>query len=272
LFDLGMPVVISCRGSQVNIGPHDPDRVDLVDGLKQTFARASAVHCVSQDILQEAMQFGLDTQRAHVIHPAVDINFFQPRLGERPARSTFHVLTTGSLIWRKGLDYALLAIRKMIDFRIPVYFDIIGSGPDESKVRFTIHDLGLQDHVRLLGKLPQEQIKEKLQSADVFLLSSLSEGISNAILEAMSCGVPVVTTDCGGMREAITDGVEGFVVPLRDPAAMASALQSLWQNKNLREQMGVAGRKKIVRDFNLDRQIQRWVDLYQEFQMTGNVR
>lgn len=262
LFDLGMPVVISCRGSQINIGPYDPDRAYLADGLKQTFARATAVHCVSQNILQEAIQFGLDPQKTHIIHPAVDTQFFQPRSEVQPTRSTFHVLTTGSLIWRKGLDYALLAIRKMVDLGIPVRFEVIGSGPDESKIHFTIQDLGLQDHVQLFGKLSQEQIKEKLHSSDVFLLSSLSEGVSNAVLEAMSCGIPVVTTDCGGMREAITEGVEGFVVPLRDPAAMASALQSLWQDIHLREQMGMAGRKKVVRDFNLEQQIQQWVELY----------
>lgn len=262
LFDLGMPVVISCRGSQVNIGPYDPDRVDLADGLKQTFARATAVHCVSQNILQEAMQFGLDPQKTHLIHPAVDTQFFLPRSEAWPIRSTFHVLTTGSLIWRKGLDYALLAIKKMIDLGIPVQFDIIGSGPDESQIHFTIHDLGLQDHVQFSGKLSQEQVKEKLQSTDVFLLSSLSEGISNAVLEAMSCGIPVVTTDCGGMREAVTDGREGFVVPVRDPAAMAAALGSLWKNTNLRQQMGMDGRKKIVHDFNLEQQIQQWVELY----------
>jgi colanic acid/amylovoran biosynthesis glycosyltransferase len=272
LFDLGMPVVISCRGSQVNVGPYDPDRVDLVDGLKQTFVRASTVHCVSQNILQAAMQFGLDPQKTHIIHPAVDTQFFQPLSEARPARSTFHVLTTGSLIWRKGLDYALVAIRKMVDLGIPVQFDIIGSGPDESQIHFTIHDLGLQDHVHLSGKLAQEQIKEKLQSADVFLLSSLSEGISNAVLEAMSCGIPVVTTDCGGMREAITDGLEGLVVPLRNPGAITSALQFLWQNKKLREQMGMTGRKRIERDFNIEGQIQQWVNLYQELQATGNLR
>ncbi|MBL8079487.1 MAG: glycosyltransferase family 4 protein [Anaerolineales bacterium] len=272
LFDLGMPVVISCRGSQINIGPHDPERVDLADGLRQTFARATAVHCVSQNILQEAMKFGLDPQKTHLIHPAVDINFFQPRMESRPSRSTFHVLTTGSLIWRKGLDYALIAIRKLADQGIPVRFEIIGSGPDESQIHFTIHDLGLQEHVHLSGKLSQEQIKEKLQRIDVFLLSSLSEGISNAVLEAMSCGIPVVTTDCGGVREAVTDGVEGFVVPLRDPAAIASALQSLWQSPSLCEQMGRAGGKKIERNFNLDGQIQQWVDLYQELQKTGGLQ
>ncbi len=272
LFDLGMPAVISCRGAQVNIGPYDPDRADLADGLKQTFARATAVHCVSQNILREAMQFGLDPQKAHVIHPAADTQFFQPLSEARPAHSTFHVLTTGSFIWRKGLDYALLAIRKLVDLGIPVRFEMIGSGPDESQIYFTIRDLGLQDHVHMLGQLSQELIKVKLQHVDVFLLSSLSEGISNAVLEAMSCGIPVVTTDCGGVREAVTDGVDGFVIPIRDPAAMASALQSLWQNTNLREQMGMAGRKKVVHHFNLDGQIQQWVDLYQELQTTENLR
>ena len=116
-------------------------------------------------------------------------------------------------------------------------FEIIGDGPDRQRVLYTIHDLGLQECVRLLGKLAPDEVLHRLQQADAFLLSSLSEGISNAALEAMACGVPVVTTDCGGMREAVTDGEEGFVVPVRDAESMANALMKLAGDAGLRERM-----------------------------------
>jgi glycosyltransferase involved in cell wall biosynthesis len=98
-------------------------------------------------------------------------------------------------------------------------------------------------------------VRDQLRAADLFVLSSLSEGIANAALEAMSCGLPVVTSDCGGMREAVTDGVEGYVVPLRDPQAMAAALHKLANDSLLRSRMGATGRNRVIADFNLDDQI-----------------
>ena len=98
----------------------------------------------------------------------------------------------------------------------------------------------------------------------MFLLSSVSEGISNAALEAMACGLPLVTTDCGGMREAVRDGIDGFVVPLRDPRAMAAALARLARDEGLRQTMGNAARQRIVEHFSIETQIARFQALYRE--------
>jgi glycosyltransferase involved in cell wall biosynthesis len=105
-------------------------------------------------------------------------------------------------------------------------------------------------------------VRRVLQGADAFLLSSLSEGISNAVLEAMACGLPVVTTDCGGMREAVTDGVEGFLTPLYDPGAMAGALEKLLLNHRLRTAMGAKARARAVAQFDLKDQIAAWAAAY----------
>ena len=104
-------------------------------------------------------------------------------------------------------------------------------------------------------------IKNHLQQADLFLFASLSEGISNAVLEAMACGLPIVTTDCGGMREAVTDGQEGFLTPPRDKSAMAQAVKRIWNSPELKSQMGQAARQRIISSFTLDRQAQDFVAL-----------
>ena len=135
-------------------------------------------------------------------------------------------------------------------------FQIIGSGPERQRLLYTISDLGsAEQHVQVRVALrSSDQVLQRLQQADIFLLSSHSEGLSNAALEAMACGVPVVTTDCGGMREAVTDGVEGLVVPVRDADRMADAIMKLADNEGLRQQMGMAGRARVERDFCLNRQ------------------
>ena len=256
--------VLSCRGSQVHVGAHDPRRAALREGMRLTFEQAAAVHCVSEAVKKEAVALGLDPSKAHVIRPAVDPGFFCPGAFPRPDRVTFQVVTTGTLNWKKGYEYALSALRRLLDRGIPAHLNIIGEGGERPRILYTMHDLELETHVRLLGHLPPEKVRDHLQRADVFVLSSLSEGISNAVLEAMACGLPVVTTDCGGMREAVTDGVEGFVVPMRDPDAMADALACLAAAPEQRRAMGTAGRQRIVEEFTLDRQIGQFVALLEE--------
>lgn len=263
LFDLGMPVVLSCRGSQINVAQHNPDRQDFINQVKTTFEHASLVHCVSDNILNEAISLGLDPQKGVVIHPAVDTSFFLPSPFMRDDDGILRVVTVGSLIWRKGYEYALVAIRHLVDMNVPVQFRIIGDGPERSRVLFTIKDLGIENHVQVLGKRSPEQVREVLHNSDVFVLSSLSEGISNAVLEAMACDLPVVTTDCGGMREAVTDGGEGYIVPVRDPQAMANTLVDLWQSPEKRKQMGHYAREHILSEFDSNNQIKQWVSLYQ---------
>ncbi len=260
LFDAGSPVIVSCRGAQVNVAPHNPERQSIRDGLGATFERAAAVHCVSEAVLLEAVRCGLDRRKAFVIRPAVDEVFFAPPRS-RASADVLRVTTTGSIIWRKGFEYALQAVRHALDRGAGVRLDIVGDGPERQRVLFTIDDLGLREHVRLLGNLPPDRVRERLHDSDAFLLSSLSEGISNAALEAMACGLPVVTTDCGGMREAVTDGVEGFVVPVRDADAMGRALARLAAEPEARLRMGKAARDRVVRQFTLKRQIGEFMAL-----------
>jgi colanic acid/amylovoran biosynthesis glycosyltransferase len=261
-FELGMPIVVSCRGAQVSVVPHNPSRRAILAGLEETFRQAAFVHCVSRAILEEAQAYGLDPNKAHIIRPAVNPAFFHPcdEVGGASG-DLLRIITTGSLIWRKGHEFAVTALARLRDRGIAARLEIIGEGPDRARVLYTAHDLGLVDSVELLGRLAPEQVRDRLRAADVFLLSSLSEGISNAALEAMACGLPVVTTDCGGMREAIDDGVEGFVVPVREPQPMAEALMRLALDPGLRLRMGRAARQRVEREFDLRQQVDRWAEL-----------
>ncbi len=85
----------------------------------------------------------------------------------------------------------------------------------------------------------------------------------------MSCGLPVVTTACGGMREAVSDGVEGFLVPTRAPAALSAALHKLAVDPSLRQRMGQAGRERIIKDFQLSDQVDAFIRLCNQAQSAG---
>ena len=112
--------------------------------------------------------------------------------------------------------------------------------------------------------MPSAEVARRLQASDVLLLPSLDEGLPTVLLEAMACGVPVVATDCGGVSEAFTDGVEGFLVPPRDAGALADALARLWRDPELRARMGEAGRATATSRFTLERQLGEFLALYRE--------
>ena len=130
-------------------------------------------------------------------------------------------------------------------------------------LRYSVWDMGLSDHVTLTGALTPTQVLAKMREVDLFVLSSHEEGISNAVLEAMASRLPIMTTDCGGMNEAVTDGVEGFVVPVRDITAMADRLERLARDPELRNTMGLAARRRVERDFSLERQAVGFEEIYQ---------
>jgi glycosyltransferase involved in cell wall biosynthesis len=107
-------------------------------------------------------------------------------------------------------------------------------------------------------------VRDHLRNADVLLHASLAEGIPNVVLEAMACARPVVVTSAGGTCEAVRDGIEGFVVPPRDPERMVEALKHLWSDPSLRQRMGAAGRERVESEFSLSRQADRFVGFYRD--------
>jgi colanic acid/amylovoran biosynthesis glycosyltransferase len=229
----------------------------------ESLISAASIHCVSQAIQKEVLQYGIGVSKTCVIPPAVDLLFFHPLETKKPRDSVFRIISVGTFTWVKGYEVALSAIANLRDRHIPVEYTIIGDGPERNRLLYTIQDLKLDEIVHLVGKLAPDQVRERLWQNDVFLLSSHSEGISNAALEAMACELPVVTTTAGGMGEAVADGVEGYLVPVRDPISMADRLEELWERSELRIAMGNAARERVVKCFSLQDQIYAYKDLFQ---------
>lgn len=254
-------VVVSCRGAAEQITPLvKPERGAV---LASVFDACDRVHCVSSDMLRTCEQYGLDPAKAFVNRPAIDVRRFRRSTPYHPReRGPFRLLTTGRLHWKKGLEYALLAIRQLVDRGYAIDYEIIGSGQEEERLKFAVNDLRLTDHVRFSGSRSSTEVRAALEGADVYLLPSLSEGISNAALEAMAMELPLVTTTAGGMNEAVEDGVEGMLVPTRDPSAMADRIAGLLDSGLARATMGRRARLRIEREFSLERQIAVYLKEY----------
>src|SRR5262249_53332135 len=148
-----------------------------------------------------------------------------------------------------GYEGMLRMMRLLLDEGIACHLDIIGAGSDRSRVMFTIDDLGLARAVTVRGAVAASAVREAMSESDVFLHASLGEGISNAVLEAMASGLPVVTSESGGMREAVTDGHDGLVVAVRDPRAAADAVLRIARDPVLGARLGANARRTVESRF-----------------------
>ena len=143
---------------------------------------------------------------------------------------------------------------------------LVGDGPERAAVEDEIGRLGLGSAVRLLGE--RTDVAELLATADVFVLSTHSEGLPLSVLEAMAAGLPVVASNVGGIPELVADGVSGLLVPPGDPDALAEAIERLLENPRLSQQLGLAGRRRVLENFDLEAVREAHLALYRRMLAT----
>ena len=157
----------------------------------------------------------------------------------------------------------LLRAAQIVAQQVPGFtLDIVGDGPMGDQIRALSTELGLDDVVRFHGM--QDDVRPWLADADQFVLSSLSEGVSITLLEAMAAGLPVVATDVGGNREVVRHGETGTLVPVGDAAALAHAMCALLADPGRARAMGAAGHERVDAEFNIDRTVAAYELAYRE--------
>jgi colanic acid/amylovoran biosynthesis glycosyltransferase len=250
---MNIAFIVSCRGTSDNIKPYTEDgRKELICSL---FKVIHQVHCVSQEMLDRMVRdFGLDRAKGFVNRPAIDINKFQSISHEHFVNNNkIVILSTGRLEYVKGFIFALMAIKDLIDEGFELEYRILGYGSDEEALKFYCNRLEIESHVKLLGGLDHSQVLGEIRKCNIFLSSSLSEGISNAVLEAMAMKVPVVSTNVGGMSEVVINEKTGILVKPYDSIAISGALKKLIFDKTLSHNISKAGELLIREEYNLNR-------------------
>jgi glycosyltransferase involved in cell wall biosynthesis len=142
-------------------------------------------------------------------------------------------------------------------------FHLVGAGPEEDEIRAFVDELGLGARVRFLGQLDPDAVWTALGRFAVSVLSTLSEGMPNAVLEAMLAARPVVATAVGGVGEVIQHGVTGYLVPPRDASALATPITQLLKEPGLAASMGEAGRRHVLASHSVDRMVDEFLYLWQ---------
>jgi len=253
--------IVSCRGTAEKVKPViEPESKEKLSTLFQSIHH---VHCVSKDMLNTVLLYGLDEKKAFVNVPAVLTEKFDFTKRQKPHESdAFVIVTTGRLSFEKGYIFALLACNDLKEKGKLFEYHILGDGPDKPQIQYLIHELGLDNYVYLHGKVNSNEVRNFLTKAHIFLLPSIYEGISNAVLEAMAIGVPVITTNAGGMEEVVVNGINGTIVSRFDQKAIFNALITTMDHYDVALKMVEGAYETIQSNHQLKNQVEIFVKEY----------
>jgi glycosyltransferase involved in cell wall biosynthesis len=237
---------------------------------QRVYGSSRRVICISERVREqvlEGMGQGSRTScrtsfRTSVVHNSVDPELFSP--GEEAASLEPIVLSVGNLIAIKGHEVLIRAVASLAPDFPKIILDIVGEGPELSRLRALAEQLQIAERVRFLGRQSRREVVAAMRRCTVFALPSRYEGLGCVYLEAMSVGKPVIGCRGQGIAEIIRHGANGFLVGPDNERELALALAMLLRDENLRRNVGIAARDTILDRFTLGQQAEILTRLYRE--------
>jgi glycosyltransferase involved in cell wall biosynthesis len=235
----------------------------------------SQVQAVSGAVRRETIRAdGIDPDKVVTIPNGIEIDKLAAANGAGAMRRGLEledarplIVTVGHIRRVKGLDVLLRAAARVCAACPEATFLIVGSVQEpecDRELRDMVRQLGLERNVRFVGKMDSHNVWSLLKLCDVFCLPSRSEGMSNALLEAMGCGLPCVATAVGGTPEAIDDGRTGHLVPSEDYGAMATRILDLLDDRERAREMGRRAKREVEERFSAQSMIGNMVTMYDQ--------
>jgi glycosyltransferase involved in cell wall biosynthesis len=252
---------------------HGTDIYDTdADALAAKVRDARFVICVSEYGRAQLRKLVEEEHWAklRVVRCGIDLARY-PSLDARAERAGYplRILTVGRLVAVKGHSILLDAFARLLADNVDATLTIVGDGPLRSELEEVAKRLGIDDRVRLAGRIGQDDLLAYYEAADVFVLTSLAEGIPVVLMEAMATQLPVVASDITGIPELIRDGQEGILVPAACADRFAEALAALAQDPERRARMGRAARRRVEEEFELRRSAEELCAVMREFAALG---
>jgi glycosyltransferase involved in cell wall biosynthesis len=223
---LGLPVVVTARGTDINLLPRYAIPRRLIRGVIRDTA---ALITVSGALKQALIELGAPPDKVTVLRNGVETTLFRPPINRAAARTALGLtgptlISVGLLIERKGHDRVIEAMQSLPGFTLL----IAGEGPERPRLTAMIDRLGLADRVRLLGSCPHAALPEIYGAADALVLASSREGWANVLLEAMACGTPVIASNIWGNPEVVQTRAAGLITEHNSAEAIAAAVRRLF--------------------------------------------
>jgi colanic acid/amylovoran biosynthesis glycosyltransferase len=244
---------------------HGPDEFYDVRGqrLSEKLEGASFVFCIGQFARSQLMKSSAvrNWSKFEVAPLGVDLKVFTKR-PLRPGTESFRILCVGRLVPAKGQHILIAAVDRLVKGGRNVSLRFVGDGPDRGSLEREVEARKLGGRVLFEGSVNQDRIARFYQEADVFALASFAEGIPVVLMEAMAMEIPCVSTRVAGIPELIRDGIDGLLVMPSDDRALADAISRLIDDKALRRRLGEAGRRRIIEEYDLDRNVERLKRLF----------
>ena len=222
--------------------------------------------CASEAIRRVLLADGIEPERTVTVHEGIDVAHVDaaPRADVHAELWLPHhaplVGSIGALVPHKGhhdfVEAAALALHEIPDTR----FVILGEGELRQTLEHQVRHLRLEKHVFLAGF--RADALSFLKAFDVFVMSSVTEGLGTSLLDAMACEKAIVATRVGGIPEVVVDGETGFLVPARSPRALAQGIVTLLRNETLRRACGQAGRTRVLARFTVERMVRETLEVY----------
>lgn len=242
-FQFNLPCIISLRGSDV---PGYSDRFvflyKLITPLIKFIWRNADRVISNSEGLKRLAEKSKTKKQIDIIYNGIDIDHFKPET-ENNFQDKFIITPGASRVTdRKGLNYLIEAVAILSKKYPRIYLKIMGDGNAREKLEQLVKKMKLENKIEFLGRIPREETVKYYQEASLFVLPSLNEGMSNAMLEALAVGLPIISTNTGGASELVADGQNGFIVKFKDSQDIAEKIEKLILDEDLRKKMSVASR------------------------------
>ncbi len=256
-----LPVVTTLHGTDITLVGNDPNYLETT---RFGIDRSDAVTAVSAALKKATeVQLGIDSP-IDVVPNFIDPKRFEEVKSQKPPQPwktsgekvVVHISNFRPV--KRVLD--VVEIFQRIHRQVPSRLILVGDGPERPKVEWYCRELGVCNAMTLLGNLPL--VEEVLVGADLLLLPSETESFGLAALEALSCEVPVIASDVGGLPEVVRHGENGFLLPVGDIEGMSDAAIELLKDDQLRNQFGAAGRRWSIENFAQDDVVEQYRQIY----------
>lgn len=263
-FELGLPYVVSIHGQDVfatdSVGGRVGQWCDRIS--RRIYQTSKRVICISEIVRERVLQKMGSLCRTSVVYNGVDPDIFAP--SEANDSHRLNILSVGNLIATKGHDVLIRALATIAPEFPAAMLDVIGHGPEMTRLQQLTRELGIDKRVRFLGRQSRQQVADAMRGCTVFVLPSSYEGLGCVYLEAMSSGKPAIGCRGQGIAEIIRQGSNGFLIGPENDKELALVLGMLLRDERKRHNIGLAARDTILERFTFKQQAQNLARIYRE--------
>jgi glycosyltransferase involved in cell wall biosynthesis len=256
------PLIVTNHGLISASAPEWLNQIYKKTITKITFDIADCILCYTEIEKKNIEKLGINTKKIRVIHNGVDTTLFTPHPNKK--KNGFqHLLWVGRFVLGKRVDLLIEAYNTTLKEYPNARLTLVGEGPLKESIENKIEKLGLKKNIQIINRIDNSDLPALYNQADIFILPSLMEGIPRTLLEAMSCGIPVIVTELPHLANLVKDA--GLFIPRENPIVLSEQIARLLQNKELALRLGNHGREIIEKQYSWQDTVQQTLNVYQEF-------